>query len=77
MFVRDMTTDDAKHAIQLKLCGVEMNTGRPINSLGRKGVDGVDRFLAESSRSTELTKVESVDFPSSRVNSFDSIDFKV
>ena len=43
------------------LHGVEMNTGRPINSLGRKGVDGVDRFLAESSRSTEPTKVESVD----------------
>ena len=32
---------------------------RPINS--GKRVDGVDRFSAESSRSTESTKVESID----------------
>ena len=48
---------------------------RPINS--GKRVDGVHRFSAESSRSTESTKVESIDFQSSWVDLFDSIDFKV
>ena len=38
-----------------------MNNDRPIHSLRRKGVDGVDRCLAESSRSTESHKVELVD----------------
>ena len=52
--------DDEKHAAQLKLCGVKMN--RPINS--GKRVDRVP-VSAESSRSTESTKVESIDFQSS------------
>jgi len=65
--------DDEKHAALLKLRSAKMN--RPINS--GKRVDGVDRFSAESSRSTELTKVESIDFQSSWVDLFDSIDFKV
>jgi len=62
-------------------CSTEVSQrkmNRPINS--GKRVDEVDRFPAESSRSTESTEVESidrVDFQSSRVDSFDSINFKV
>jgi len=58
-------------------CSTEV-TQRKMNRLINSGkrVDGVDRFSAESSRSTESSKVESIDFQSSWVDSFDSIDFK-
>ena len=58
-------------------CSTEV-TQRKMNRLINSGkrVDGVDRFSAESSRSTESSKVESIDFHSSGVDSFDSIDFK-
>jgi len=65
--------DDEKHAAQLKLCSIKMN--RPINS--GKRVDGVDQFSTQSSRSTESTKVESINYQSSRDDLFDWIDFKV
>ena len=52
--------DDEKHAAQLKLRSIKMN--RPINS--GKRVDGVDQFSTQSSRSTESTKVESINYQS-------------